>query len=131
MYIETATGLLAGPYDVISMVKDTSTGRYHLYMLYESRMPGLEDTDPDQLRVIRLKSKMHHTEGAATYEDALEQLAEMRTLIQIADENVWVKPEQVFATDCSQGFAGVFFSRPWRGQPGMPKLAPLEVLMTN
>lgn len=55
------------------MIDNTATGRIHVCVLYLAPFPG-GVTEPR-----RWKSKGHHTEGAATQEEADEHLAKLRS----------------------------------------------------
>jgi len=83
-------GFTAGSCDVIGIVKDTSTGRFHATYWEEKPLPG---GGPET--VARLKSKMHHTTGAETFDEALAHVREMREKIRIDDARVWTAPEKV------------------------------------
>lgn len=62
----SATG---GPLDFICILRDVRTGRFHPCFVEEKPMPGptlsVEDT-----KFVRAKSKMHHTGGFDTFEEA-------------------------------------------------------------
>lgn len=75
-----------GPADVICIFRLPS-GWYHMAVLEENPMPG--PIKPiGECDFIRLKSKMHHTEGAETLEGAQQHLLELRKQIKIGDANV-------------------------------------------
>jgi len=50
---------------IFAMLRNTTTGRYHPILFYESPLPG---SPPD---LVRHKSKGHHTAGFDTRTDAL------------------------------------------------------------
>jgi hypothetical protein len=111
MLIRTDTGHLAGPFDVIGIMKDVSTGRFHACIWEEYPMPGSQPPDT----FVRLKSKMHHTVGAETFEGAVEHVEGMRTKIVIDDANVWIAPQQVVDRDFAvEGFASVTVVPNWK-----------------
>jgi hypothetical protein len=84
-------------------MKDTSTGRFHATYWEEKPLPG---GAPET--IVRLKSKMHHTTGAETFEGALEHIREMREQIQIQDANVWTTLDKVVERNfTSESFATV------------------------
>ena len=67
------------------------TDRYHAAFFEESPLPGklksIEETD-----VVRLKSKMHHTEGSDTLDGAIKHLDELSKKIIVSEENIWKEP---------------------------------------
>jgi hypothetical protein len=81
----------AGSLDVICILKDVTTGRFHVAFFEEHPMPG-PVTSVKDTKFVRLMSKYHHTEGADTIEGAKEQLKEMRAKFLIRDENVSEEP---------------------------------------
>lgn len=92
MLIENGDGTFTGgPLDVLCILHDVEAETYHVAFFEEKPLPGpvpdLQDT-----KVVRLKSKMHHTLGAGDLCGAFEHLAEMREKIQVPDENVWREP---------------------------------------
>jgi hypothetical protein len=92
MLIEQGHGTyVGGPYDVLG-IQHTTRGRYHVAFYEEKPMPGPVQSQP---RILRLKSKMHHTEGAATFEEALEHLEEMAQKIEMDDSRIWRDRERV------------------------------------
>jgi hypothetical protein len=122
MFIVTDSGWIAGLWDLLAIVRDTSTGRFHVYAFYEAPPPGPYNPD---LEFVRLKSKMHHTTGATTFEEALGHLAETRKKIQIADDNVWSRIDQVLERDCSESFADVIVVPRWK------PTSQVEILAAN
>jgi len=84
----TCTG---GPLDVLCVLHDTANGTFHAAFFEEKPLPGpvksVEETD-----AVRLKSKMHHTDGNPTKEEALGVLADLSTKIKIPPENIWTDP---------------------------------------
>jgi hypothetical protein len=83
-----------GVKDVICILKNINTGRYHAAFFEESPMPSQGNTPLNELEFIRLKSKMHHTVGADTIDEALKHVVEMRTKIHVRDENVCLEPKE-------------------------------------
>jgi len=111
MLIKDGDKYHAGNFDVIGIMKDTSTGRFHACVWEEHFMPGPEQPET----FVRLKSKMHHTAGADTYEGGLEHVRQLREQVVIAEENVWIKPEQVVERDFDvQGYAEVVVVPRWK-----------------
>lgn len=106
MMIENGDGTFtAGKYDAILILHDVNTGRYHVAFFEEAMFPGGIEAN-DNLDVVRLKSKMHHTAGADTLEGAIEHLEDMRKKILVPEQNVWREP------------------REWDGQIGIVCLIP-------
>lgn len=76
----------AGPADILCILK-LPTGRFHPAFFEEHPMPG--PIKPiEELSFVRLKSKMHHTSGMETLEDATAHIADLRKKLIISDENV-------------------------------------------
>jgi len=101
---------VAGPFDLMGVLHDRATGRYHACVWEEKPLPGGEQLTS----TVRLKSKMHHTEGAKTLEAALAHVESLRKKVMIADVNVWTRPDQVYPVDGKQGFVTVRIERNWR-----------------
>ena len=87
MLIDQGDGtLLAGPADIMCIL-GLPSGTFHVTFFEEKPMPG--PIQPiDKLDTIRLKSKMHYTEGAPSLEGAQEHVRELRKKILVKDENV-------------------------------------------
>jgi len=77
-----------GPFDILCILRDVDTGRYHVCFFEEHPVP-YQDLET---RCVRLKSKMHHTIGAATFDEAKDHMKEMREKIILCDNNVSIKP---------------------------------------
>lgn len=92
--------LMAGPLDVLCILHDQTTGKYHAAFFEEKPFPGplksVEKTNP-----VRLMSRMHHTEGSEDLKVALEHLQDLSTKLKVPPENLWTDP------------------RPWDGQEGI------------
>ena len=87
MLIDQGDGTsLAGPADIICIL-GLPAGTFHVTFFEEKPMPG-PVRPTEELEAIRLKSKMHHTQGAPTLEGAREQARELRERIVVSDENV-------------------------------------------
>lgn len=85
----------AGSADMMCILKLPS-GTYHPAFYEEHPMPG--PIQPiAELSTIRLKSKMHHTSGFATFEEAQEDLKKLREKIILPDANVFW--EEAIETD--------------------------------
>jgi hypothetical protein len=87
MLIEKDGGmLLAGPADMVCILK-LPAGTFHVAFFEEHPMPG--PVQPiNELPVIRLRSKMHHTSGSPTFEGAQQHVRELRAKIELPDSNV-------------------------------------------
>ncbi len=62
-------GAHGGPLDFICILHDVREGRFHPCFVEEKPMPG-PVLPPDEVKVVRAKSKMHHTGGFDTFEEA-------------------------------------------------------------
>lgn len=92
MMINNGNGTFtAGRLDVLCILHNVNTGRYHAAFFEEHPLPGevksIEETD-----IVRLKSKMHHTTGSDTLEGALEHLEELSEQIIVPEENIKKDP---------------------------------------
>lgn len=68
---------------IIGIIKNTTANTYHPIVFVESLPPGpIEDFNPNSFRV---KSKMHHTFGFPTKEEAVKNINE--SLVQSVSEN--------------------------------------------
>lgn len=82
----------AGPLDVICILKDERTGRFHPAFFEEKPLPGPVES-VDETSVVRLKSKMHHTEGFEKLEDAIKNLSDdLGAKIKLPKTNICVEP---------------------------------------
>lgn len=79
---------IGGYFDVACILHNANTDTYHCAFFEEYPFPG-EIKSPEETKVIRLKSKMHHAKGSADLEGAIAQLEEMLNKIIIPEENVW------------------------------------------
>lgn len=90
MLIATGTKprFTAGPLDVLCVLHDTMTDRYHLAFFEEAPTPG--PVPPfDEMELVRLKSKMHHTQGAESMAEALLHMDEMLANdIELPESNI-------------------------------------------
>lgn len=77
----------AGPLDVLLILMDTARGTYHAAFLEESMFPGAI-LDVADTKLVRLKSKMHHTQGSTTFEGARVHLDELAKKIEVRDGNL-------------------------------------------
>lgn len=84
---------VGGPLDVIMILMKKDGGTFHVCFVEEYPLPGPRK-EVEETVVVRLKSKMHHTQGATTFLGALEHLEEMRKNISLPNENVWLEPRE-------------------------------------
>jgi hypothetical protein len=99
----------AGPLDVMVILQDVNTRRYHVCFLEEHPFPGpLHETE--EAHPVRLMSRMHHTGGADDFAQAQKQLDELRTKLTLMDENV--DRDQVHLWNGQQGI--VWLVDNWR-----------------
>jgi hypothetical protein len=92
MLITQADGTyLGGPLDVVCILLNVKTGIYHPAFFEESPLPGPIKA-AEETTLVRLKSKMHHTEGYKTLEEALTGLGELRANIKVDDRNSCEEP---------------------------------------
>lgn len=89
-----------GNQDIICILNDVNTGKYHAAFFEESPLPG----GNEEVGFLRLKSKMHHTQGAETIEDAFKHVDDMRQKVHVSDDNVWREPKD---WDGTQGLVWV------------------------
>lgn len=94
-----------GPYDVIMILHNVKTNRFHVAFYEEALFPGGVDAETNQ-GIVRLKSKMHHTAGADTLEEAMIHLEDLRKKLHLPDQNVWKEP------------------REWNGELGLIEIVP-------
>jgi len=65
-------------YIFLCIVKDMSTGRFHVMYWREAPLPSQGGEPIEKLEFLRFKSGGHHTEGAEDWQGAMEHLAEVR-----------------------------------------------------
>lgn len=105
MMIDNGNGTFtAGSLDVLCILYDVNKNKYHAAFFEEHPFPSSEETD-----MVRLRSKMHHTEGSDTLDGALEHLKELSKRIIVPEENIWKEP---FEWDGRLGIT--FVKRNWR-----------------
>jgi hypothetical protein len=92
MLIDNGNGTFeAGELDVLCILHDENTGKYHAAFFEEHPMPG-EIKPIEETNLVRLLSKMHHTEGSTTLEGAIKHLNDLATMINVPKENIWRDP---------------------------------------
>lgn len=80
-----------GPLDILCILHDEiNSGRFHPAMLEERPMPGTLECIED-MTFARLKSKMHHTTGFGTLEEARANLRDDLSR-RLRCDNVWYDP---------------------------------------
>lgn len=84
---------MAGPLDVLCILKAPG-GRFHPAFFEEKPFPGPYPERIEDVKMVRLRSVMHHTEGADTLEGALVQIAELARQISVPPTNIWLKPTE-------------------------------------
>lgn len=92
-----------GPLDFICILKSNKTGRFHPAFVEEKPMPG-PIPDVADTKFVRVKSKMHHTAGFETFEEAVTNVQEsMRPRLTLSDDNValehsvdWDEKQMIF-----------------------------------
>ena len=89
---EQADVFQAGPADIICILQNTETGRFHPAFFEEHPPPG-PIRPIKEMEALRLKSKMHHTIGFESLAEAQENVVEdLRTRILLPDANVCLDP---------------------------------------
>lgn len=102
----------AGPLDVLCILHYVEAGTYHAAFFEERPPPGPPEPDFRKLKIVRLRSKMHHTTGAPDLDGANTHLDELATKIKVPDENLWRDPIE---WDGTQGI--VLVRDNWRREP--------------
>ena len=73
---------IAGPLDALMILHHVGTGRYHAAFFEELALPG-PIQDVDDVQIVRLRSNMHHTEGADTLTGACAHVDELKNKIDV------------------------------------------------
>src|SRR5436309_1563046 len=81
---------IGGVLDVLCILHNVVTDTYHAAFFEESALPGGQDIS--DLNVVRLRSKMHHTEGTTDLESAKKQLKDLANRIKLDSTNITEKP---------------------------------------
>ncbi len=80
-----------GPLDVICILHDTQNNTYHPSFLEEKPLPGPVPSVKDTT-IVRLKSRMHNTEGFRSFEEAVQNVKEeFAKQILLSEENLWIQ----------------------------------------
>ena len=80
-----------GPLDVVCILHDVNTGRYHSAFFEEYPLPG--PVKPfNEVEIVRLKSKMHHETGSENLEGAFVHLHDLADKLNVYADNVWKDP---------------------------------------
>lgn len=77
-----------GPLDALMVLRNVETGRFHAAFFEEMPFPG-PVIPVDRIEAVRLRSKMHHTEGAETFEQALVHLDDLAKKIILPESNIF------------------------------------------
>lgn len=80
-------------WQAILILHDPKTGAYHAALFQEAPFPGPAETRYRHPRVMRLRSRMHHTVGAMSLEGAQAHADELAS--KIPDAKLfrdWVEP---------------------------------------
>jgi hypothetical protein len=93
MLIQNEDGTFtAGSLDVFCILRDETTGRFHPAFFEESPLPGPVEAAAETI-VVRLKSKMHHTVGFESLEEAVVGLQEeLIDRIKVPETNICKEP---------------------------------------
>lgn len=76
-----------GPLDVLLVLRNQETGRFHVSFVAEHLPPG-PVKDSIETEVVRLRADMTHTAGVSTFEQAQAEIDAMRAKITLRDQNV-------------------------------------------
>ena len=100
-----------GPLDIWCILHDVTNNTFHPAYFEERPMPG-PIKSLDEVESVRLKSKMHHTSGFGTLEEAQEGLKEVSDQLRVNEANIADQPI------------------PWDGRIGMVWILPCSTLTT-
>jgi hypothetical protein len=106
----------ADPYDLLGIVKNTATGRYHVTLWLEHPLPSVGWADEKCTGPIRLKSTMHHEAGFVTLEEAVGEIKRLRQNLIIDDVCVLDTPDSAFSKNFEEGHASVIYMGNWRNE---------------
>ncbi|KKN07678.1 hypothetical protein LCGC14_1064510 [marine sediment metagenome] len=87
MLMEKGDGTFTGGQGDVICILELPEGTFHTAFFEEHPMSGQVKPIADE-DFLRLKSKMHRTEGSETLEEEQSKLDEMRAKIDIPDSNV-------------------------------------------
>jgi len=79
----------AGALDVLAILHDVEKDTYHPAFFAEAPPPGPPQLDWRRVSLVRLKCRMHHTEGAPDLETARAQFDDLASKIQVPAPNRW------------------------------------------
>jgi hypothetical protein len=95
-------------HDVLGVLFDESKKRFHACLWIEYPLPGSLQGE----NVVRLKSKFHHTEGADTFEGALQHIAELEPRFT-GLQHVWRDLGHMMSRNFKdEGYASVMYLGP-------------------
>lgn len=84
---------LCGPLDVVCVLHDVNTGKYHAAFFEERPFPG-PILPVSETKIVRLMSKMHRTDGADNISGALEHMSELAENLGVPEQNRWTDPRE-------------------------------------
>lgn len=88
---ESKTTFIGGSLDVICILHNIESSTYHAAFFQEQSLTGpiksVRETD-----VVRLRSKMHHTKGSTTLEEAIAEVDNLSVRIKLPEDNIWKNP---------------------------------------
>lgn len=79
--------MIGGALDAIIVLHNAITDTYHAAYFTEAPMPG-PLVPIEKLDTVRLKSRMHHTAGAPTIDEARVHATALQVETELADANV-------------------------------------------
>lgn len=90
---------LTGPLDALIILQHQETDLFHVAFFQEHSFPG-PYVPAEKVKIVRLIAHSHHTEGAATMQEALVQREELRQRVQVPKTNLF---DEVVAWDGALG----------------------------
>lgn len=89
MRIERDDGTFdGGPLDIWTILFNINTKRFHPVFFSESPLPGPVPS-VEEIKVVRLKSRMHHTGGLDTFEKAVTDMKANSEKLRVPETNIW------------------------------------------
>lgn len=92
--------VVGGALDVLLILHHEAKGTYHPAYFTEAPFPGPPQA-VEQVKAVRLRSKMHHTKGAPTLEGAQALFDELAQDVLVPPENRW--RDRVLEWDGTEG----------------------------
>lgn len=110
MLLERGDGTFdGGMLDVICILHDRTTDKYHAAFFEEHPLPSQAGIPINELPMVRLMSKMHHTDGSDSFEAELVEAKKLSEKIHLPEKNLWLKE-----------------AHDWDGQLGIVWIVPSE-----